>query len=336
MLRRALLAISASKRIHQLVVGAPFTRDVVARFVAGDSADDALRVTAALQADGLLVSLDYLGEDTVDPEQAAAVTDEYVRLLGRLGAAGLAGGGRAEVSVKATAVGLDLAEHGEKTATENITRICAAASAAGTTVTLDMEDHARVDATLRIAAQVRQEFPDLGCVIQSYLRRSSGDCQALAFAGSRVRLCKGAYSAPEGVAFATRAEIDRSYARCMRVLLGGEGYPMLATHDPRLVEIAGARARRRAGRPPASNTRCCTGSGPPSSCGWRAAGRGCGSTCLTATTGTRTWSGGWRNGRRTSSSSSARSPRAAEGHRRRGRAGTAGCGQAAGVRRGGG
>ena len=251
MLRRALLAISASKRIHQFVVGAPFTRDVVARFVAGDRADDALRVTAALQADGLLVTLDYLGEDTVDPEQAAAVTGEYVRLLGRLGAAGLASGGRAEVSVKATAVGLDLAEHGEKTATENITRICAAASAAGTTVTLDMEDHARVDATLRIAAQVRQEFPDLGCVIQSYLRRSVGDCEALAFAGSRVRLCKGAYSAPEGVAFVTRAEIDRSYARCLRVLLGGEGFPMLATHDPRLVEIADARAAA-AGRSPAS------------------------------------------------------------------------------------
>ena len=251
MLRRALLAISASKRIHQLLVGAPFTRDVVARFVAGDSADDALRVTQALQADGLLVTLDYLGEDTVDPEQAAAVTDEYVRLLGRLGAAGLASGGRAEVSVKATAVGLDLAEHGEKTATENITRICAAASAAGTTVTLDMEDHARVDATLRIVAQVREEFPDLGCVIQSYLRRSPEDCEGLALAGSRVRLCKGAYSAPEGAAFTTSAEIDRSYARCMRVLLNGAGYPMVATHDPRLIDIADARAVA-AGRPPAS------------------------------------------------------------------------------------
>ena len=251
MLRRALLAISASKRIHQLLVGAPFTRDVVARFVAGDSADDALRVTQALQADGLLVTLDYLGEDTVDPEQAAAVTDEYVRLLGRLGAAGLAGGGRAEVSVKATAVGLDLAEHGEKTATENITRICAAASAAGTTVTLDMEDHARVDATLRIVAQVREEFPDLGCVIQSYLRRSPEDCEGLALAGSRVRLCKGAYSAPEGAAFTTSAEIDRSYARCMRVLLNGAGYPMVATHDPRLIDIADARAVA-AGRSPAS------------------------------------------------------------------------------------
>ncbi len=201
MLRRALLAISASKRIHQLLVGAPFTRDVVARFVAGDSADDALRVTQALQADGLLVTLDYLGEDTVDPEQATAVTDEYVRLLGRLGAAGLASGGRAEVSVKATAVGLDLAEHGEKTATENITRICAAASAAGTTVTLDMEDHTRVDATLRIVAQVRQEFPDLGCVIQSYLWRSLRDCEALAWRGVTGQALQGRLQRARGRRF---------------------------------------------------------------------------------------------------------------------------------------
>lgn len=251
MLRRALLAVSASKRIRKVITAAPLTRDVVARFVAGDTADDALRVTQWLQADGLLVTLDYLGEDTVDPEQAAAVTDEYVRLLGRLGAAGLASGGRAEVSVKPTAVGLDLREHGEKTATENITRICAAASAAGTTVTLDMEDHTTVDATLRIVAQLRAEFPDLGCAIQSYLRRSPGDCEALAVAGSRIRLCKGAYSAPEGVAFVAHAEVDHCYARCLRVLLNGDGYPMLATHDPRLIEIADTRAAA-AGRPASS------------------------------------------------------------------------------------
>ncbi len=87
--------------------------------------------------------------------------------------AGLAAGGRAEVSVKPTAVGLGLAEHGEKTATENIARICAAARNAGTTVTLDMEDHTRVEPTLRILAELRADFPDLGCVIQSYLRRSA-------------------------------------------------------------------------------------------------------------------------------------------------------------------
>jgi proline dehydrogenase len=171
------------------------------------------------------------------------VADEYIRLLGRLDAAGMSGGGRAEVSVKPTAVGLDLAEHGEKTARENIARICAAASAADTTVTLDMEEHTRVEPTLRLLGQLRPDFPDLGCVIQSYLRRSPDDCAALGVAGSRVRLCKGAYSAAPGVAFSARPEVDRCYARCLRVLLEGPGYPMIATHDPRLISIAGMRAR---------------------------------------------------------------------------------------------
>jgi proline dehydrogenase len=242
MLRRALLAASASESVRHLVTTVPLTRGVVARFVAGDTADDALAVTRRLLDDGLLVTLDYLGEDTVDPQQAAAVTGEYIRLLGRLGAAGMSGGGRAEVSVKTTAVGLDLAEHGEKTARENIARICAAACGAGTTVTLDAEEHTRVEPTLRIVAQLRPEFPDLGCVIQSYLRRSPDDCRALAADGSRVRLCKGAYNAAADVAFTSRAEVDRCYVRCLRALLDGPGYPMVATHDPRLITIAGALA----------------------------------------------------------------------------------------------
>jgi proline dehydrogenase len=241
-LRRALLAASASERIRRIITTAPLTRDVVARFVAGDTADDALAVTRRLLDDGLLVSLDYLGEDAVDPQLAAAVTDEYVRLLGRLDAAGMSGGGVAEVSVKPTAVGLDLAEHGEKTARENIARICSAARDAGTTVTLDMENHTKVEPTLRILGQLRPEFPDLGCVIQSYLRRSPEDCRALAVPGSRVRLCKGAYSAAPDVAF-SQADVDRCYARCLRTLMAGPGYPMIATHDPRLIRIAGQRAR---------------------------------------------------------------------------------------------
>lgn len=242
MLRRVLLAASASQRVRHIITTAPLTRDVVARFVAGDSGADALAAAQRLIASGLAVTLDYLGEDTVDPDQAAAVAQEYVTLLERLAAAGLAADGRAEVSVKPTAVGLGLADQGAKIAAGHIARICAVARQAGTTVTLDMEDHSRVEATLRLVSDLRTDFPDLGCVLQSYLRRSPGDCQALAAAGSRVRLCKGAYRAPDGVALPARSEVDRSYARCMRILLDGAGYPMLATHDPRLIEIATARA----------------------------------------------------------------------------------------------
>jgi proline dehydrogenase len=241
-LRRALLAASASTRMRELITTTPVTRDVVSRFVAGDTAEQAMGVIERLLADGLLATIDYLGEDTTDRQQAAAVTEEYVRLLARLGQTRLAAGGRAEVSVKPTAVGLGLAEHGEKTALENINRIAVAARNAGTTVTLDMEDHTRIDATLRLVAELRADFPDLGCVIQSYLRRSPADCQALATAGSRVRLCKGAYSAPDGVALGARHDVDVCYARCLRILMEGEGYPMLATHDPRLIQLAGIKA----------------------------------------------------------------------------------------------
>jgi len=241
-LRRTLLAASDSDRVRHLITSAPLTRDVVARYVAGDSAAQAAAVTRELLQRGLLASLDYLGEDTTDPEQAAAVTAEYAALLAQLAVAGLTGGGRAEVSVKPTAVGLGLAQHGEKTAAENLARICSAAQAAGTTVTVDMEDHSRVDQTLRIVAELRADHPDLGVVIQSSLRRSVADCAALAQAGSRVRLCKGAYNAPGEVAYAARHDVDRSYARALRVLMDGPGYPMIATHDPRLLRIAAAQA----------------------------------------------------------------------------------------------
>jgi proline dehydrogenase len=250
-LRRMLLAASDSDRTRQLITSAPVTRGIVARYVAGDTAGQAVAVSRDLISRGLLVTLDQLGEDTVDPEQAAAQTAGYCELLGLLGAAGLASGGRAEVSVKPSAVGLGLAEHGAKTATENLARICTAARNAGTTVTVDMEEHTAVEATLRIVAELRRDFPDLGCVIQASLRRAAADCAALAQPGSRVRLCKGAYDAPGGVAYPSRHDVDRSYARGLRVLMDGPGYPMVATHDPRLIRIAAAQAAL-AGRPPGS------------------------------------------------------------------------------------
>jgi proline dehydrogenase len=239
-LRRALLAASASNRLRQLITTAPQTRAIVDSYVAGETADDAVRVTRALRAAGLLVTLDYLGEDTKDPVQAAAVTDEYIQLAGKLGAEGLTEGGAAEISVKPTAAGLFL---GTRTATENIRRICAAAREAGTAVTLDAEEFAAIEPTLRIAAQLRADYHDLGCVVQACLRRSEADCRALAAYGVRVRLCKGAYNEPESVAFTARRDVDSSYARCLRILMNGPGYPMLATHDPRLIEITGALAR---------------------------------------------------------------------------------------------
>ncbi|GGQ32520.1 proline dehydrogenase [Actinomadura coerulea] len=235
MLRQALLVASRSGGARRVVETAPFTGDVVRRFVAGETIDDALRVTGGLTGEGLLVSLDVLGEDTHDEGRAEANAAHYVELLGRLGAAGL--GRRAEVSLKLSAIGQTF---DEDLALENARRVCAAAHSAGTTVTLDMEEHTTVDSTLGVVHELRRDYPDVGAVVQAYLRRAEEHCAELAYEGSRVRLCKGAYAAPAAVAFTDREEVDRSYVRCMKVLMAGKGYPMLATHDPRLIEVAGA------------------------------------------------------------------------------------------------
>ncbi len=234
MLRTAILAGSRNGATRRLVAGAPVSRSVVRRFVAGEQVDDALRVSGQLRDRGLRISLDRLGEDTSDAAQAAATADAYVELLQRLAAAGLTPG--AEVSLKLSAVGAAL---DEDLATTNARWICAAAEAAGTTVTLDMEDSSTTDATLRILANLRAHYPSTGAVLQAYLRRTEDDCRVLAaIDGQRVRLCKGAYAEPETVAFQRPEEVDRSYVRCLRILAEGRGYPMVATHDPRLIAIA--------------------------------------------------------------------------------------------------
>ncbi|KXK60611.1 proline dehydrogenase [Micromonospora rosaria] len=238
MLRTVILAAARSSRVERLVATAPFTRDVVRRFVAGEGTDDALRATRELVADGLAVTLDNLGEDVVTAEQATATRDEYLSLLGALHTAGLTPA--AEVSVKLSALGQMI---DEKLAYDNARAICQAADAAGTTVTLDMEDHTTTDSTLDILAKLRKDHPGTGAVLQAYLRRTESDCRELAYAGSRVRLCKGAYREPESVAYQADRDVDRSYVRCLNVLMSGDGYPMLATHDPRLIAIGEDRAR---------------------------------------------------------------------------------------------
>jgi proline dehydrogenase len=238
MLRSVILAAARSPRVERLVETAPVTREVVRRFVAGTATADALRASAELAGDGLAITLDHLGEDTLTPEQAEATKEEYVRLLKALSAAELTPA--AEVSLKLSALGQ---RFDEKLAYDHARAICAAASEAGTTVTLDMEDHATTDSTLDILGQLRVDFPTTGAVLQAYLRRTEGDCRELAGSGSRVRLCKGAYHEPETVAFQSRLDVDKSYVRCLNILMSGEGYPMLATHDPRLVAIGEDRAK---------------------------------------------------------------------------------------------
>ncbi|MDN5856334.1 MAG: proline dehydrogenase family protein, partial [Actinomycetia bacterium] len=203
---------------------------------------DAVGAGERRAGDGLLISRDHLGEDTADRSLAEAAVDAYLQVLEALGRARATP--RAEVSVKLSAVGQALGSDGDQIAYENARRICQAADDLRTTVTLDMEEHTTTDSTLAILRKLRTDFPRTGAVLQAHLHRTEQDCHDLAYEGSRVRLCKGAYNEPAEVAFQRRIDVDRSYVRCAKELMAGKGYPMIATHDPRLVDIAMALAKR--------------------------------------------------------------------------------------------
>jgi proline dehydrogenase len=247
LLRQPILLLARSQGLKRLVSTMPVSSGIVTGYVPGETTADAVRATSELVDDGLRVTLDYLGEDTTDAAQAEATVAAYKELLADLAAKGLAP--HAEVSVKLSAIGQSLPDSGHKVALENARDICRAARNAGTTVTLDMEDHTTTDSTLTILRELRKDFPETGAVLQAMLHRTEADCRALAYEGSRVRLCKGAYMEPEDVAFQDRLEVDKAYVRCLKVLLAGQGYPMIATHDPRMVQIASSLASRFGRRP---------------------------------------------------------------------------------------
>jgi len=242
LLRQPLLLVSRSELVKNLVSTMPISAGIVNSYVPGESTEAAVDATRVLVDNGLKVTLDFLGEDTLDQAQAEATVAAYVDVLKQLAVDGLARS--AEVSVKLSAVGQALPQHGDKIALEHARTICRAARNAGTTVTLDMEDHTTTDATLATLRELRKDFPETGAVLQAYLHRTEADCRSLAYEGSRVRLCKGAYKEPESVAFQSRLDVDKSYVRCLKVLLAGQGYPMIASHDPRMVAIASSLASR--------------------------------------------------------------------------------------------
>lgn len=236
LLRQPLLMLARSGAIKNVVSTMPVSSGIVHSYVPGETTQAAVEAAAELVSEGLTATLDFLGEDTLDRAQADATAAAYLELLQALAARDLAR--NVEVSLKLSAVGQMLPGVGEGVALEHARSICRAARNAGTMVTLDMEDHTTTDSTLGILRELRQDFPETGAVLQAYLHRTEADCRALAHEGSRVRLCKGAYKQPEEVAYQDKVDVDRSYVRCLKVLLTGDGYPMIATHDPRLIEIA--------------------------------------------------------------------------------------------------
>jgi proline dehydrogenase len=230
MLRRAFLWLSERRGIFDLVKRNGFARRIASRFVAGETVESAIVVSRALNAAGIRVSLDLLGESVTNAAETRRARDEVRETIDAITDAGVKGG----VSVKLTQLGLDI----DRTlCLENVRTILRHAREREVFIRIDMESSDYTERTLRMFFDhLQPEFHGrTGVVIQSYLHRSDRDVEKLVERGASVRLCKGAYAEPPSVAFQARREVNASFVRLMERLLLGGHYPAIATHDEALV-----------------------------------------------------------------------------------------------------
>ncbi len=236
LLRDLFLALSTNDFVHWLVVTFPLSRRVSRRFVAGETLEEAMLVVQRLNAQGMYATLDALGESVTREAEARAARDEYLRALDAIRTHAV----QSHVSVKLTQMGLDLSPD---LAFGNIRQIVAKAKHVGTFARIDMEDSTKTQTTLSIYKHLREEFDNVGVVIQSYLYRSEEDMKALYGMGARVRLCKGAYKESATVAFPQKKDVDANYLKLARVFLtpnrnGTGAHLALATHDAKIINWA--------------------------------------------------------------------------------------------------
>jgi len=236
MLRSTLLYLAEKKTPKKLLTGHALGRRMAARFIAGEELEDALKVIRRLNAEGLMVTLDQLGESVQEAAEAEAAAQVYVRLLDRLAAEGL----NSHVSVKLTQLGLAIEEG---LACRHLRMICECAARHHNFVRVDMEGSAFTEATLRVFRTVNAPRDVAGIVIQSYLHRSDKDVEELLKCGARIRLVKGAYDEPREIAYRRKKDVDRSFARLMAKMLSSGIYHAIATHDERLIAATREYAR---------------------------------------------------------------------------------------------
>jgi proline dehydrogenase len=228
-LRSTILYLARSKKLRTWVETSATARKLSSRFVAGNRLEDALAICQRIGSEGITATLDYLGENVTSLEEAAACREMYLRMLYAMRDAGV----EPNVSLKLTQFGIDLSA---RVCEENAGALVKAAAAIGGFVRIDMESSEYTDRTLSIVHRLHQEYGACGTVIQSYLRRSADDVRCLERARIRVRLCKGAYLEPAEIAFAEKAEVDRSYLELAQSLLKCGEYPAIATHDERIIK----------------------------------------------------------------------------------------------------
>lgn len=240
MLRAGLLWLSEQPHVFRLVRGSALARRFAQRFVAGETGEAAIAALGELNRAGLSATVDLLGEAVMQANAATVARDTYLRLLDLIHQARA----EANISVKLTQMGLDI---DEAMCVENVRAIIARARDHRSFVRIDMEGSAYTERTLRLFREVLlPEFgPDhVGVVLQSYLRRTVADTDALIGLGARVRLCKGAYSEPPEVAFPGKRDVDGNFVVCSERLLAKGNYPAIATHDEAIIDHVRAYAQR--------------------------------------------------------------------------------------------
>jgi proline dehydrogenase len=235
-LRDIFLAMSTNSVLRNFVINFPLSRRVSRRFVAGETLDEAIGVVKKLNKEGILVTFDQLGESVTSEAEAREAKDGYLRALDAIATNKVS----SQMSVKLTQMGLDL---NADLCLDNMRQILRKAKNIGTLVTVDMEDSAHTQVTLNVFKTLREEFDNVGIVIQSYLYRSEEDMKALLALGANVRLCKGAYKEPSQVAFPAKADVDANYRKLAQVFFDANGaangaYLDVASHDEKIIDWA--------------------------------------------------------------------------------------------------
>jgi proline dehydrogenase len=234
-------ALSRSAMLKRLAsrYGLATSESFASRFIAGETIDAAIEASRRLQSQGLLITLDCLGESVTTLEAAVAATREYVRLMDIIVDAGI----ERNISLKLTQLGIDV---DRATCVDNLRRILEPAARHEFFVRIDMEHSPYTERTLEIFETLwEQAYRNLGLALQSYLYRTEGDVNRMNELGARVRLVKGAYKEPSSVAFQQKAEVNAAFVRLARVLLDEGTYPAMATHDPGVIEEIRAYAAAR-------------------------------------------------------------------------------------------
>jgi proline dehydrogenase len=233
MLRNALLYLSSQPTVFKFVRNNRIAKKFARRFVAGETAEEAIAAVRELNARGITASLDLLGESVHNEAEARASGRDYIRLLDRIRESNL----NANVSVKLTAMGLDISE---ELCISIMHEVLDRARQHRTFVRLDMESSAYTERTLQLFEQrLYPAYPEnVGIVVQSYLYRTAADVERAIQLKCRVRLCKGAYKEPASVAYPDKADVDANYVRCMQDLMRHGNYPGLATHDETIIRAA--------------------------------------------------------------------------------------------------